>query len=202
MLNINAANCLAGIKDPLILDTGVVVNLNATGFSDRILRSIPVDVFVSESVVREIKRDISTRKSESNDLEQLIAKGLINILVLPVLAQSEYIALVSGSAVNSLGDGEAATIASAFATGAWAAIDEHKARKICSDHYKDLKLASTLDILTHPNVLSEFSETEYTSALLSALEIAHIQIQEQHMDWVVACIGADRIPRCPGLRTP
>jgi len=195
----NSVSCLTEIKNPLILDASVVVNLNATGFADRILGAIPVDAFVPEPVLSELQRGISMGHSDAIDLEQLIEKGLANTLALPALAQSDYIALVSGSAANSLGDGEAATIVSASVTGSWAAIDERKARKICSDKFREVKVASTLDILTHPNVLSDLSEKEFSFALFAALEVAHMQVQKQHMNWVVARIGADRVSKCLSL---
>lgn len=195
----SSVSCLTEINDPLLLDASVVVNLNATGFANRVLGAIPVSVLIPEPVVRELQRGTNMGYTDAVDLDELLSQGLATTLVVPELAQSEYITLVSGSTTCSLGDGEAATIASAFATGAWAAIDERKARRICSDRYKEVKVACTLDILTHPSILSELSEDEFSAALLAALEVAHMQVQKHHMDWVVARIGPDRISRCLSL---
>ena len=42
-----SVSCLEEIDDPLVLDASVVVNLNATGFADRVLDAVPVGVFLS-----------------------------------------------------------------------------------------------------------------------------------------------------------
>jgi len=195
----SSVSCLTEIVDPLVLDASVVVNLNATGYADRILGAFPTGVMIPHPVVKELKRGTLMGHSDATDLDQLLGKGLAKTMKLPVTAQPEYIALVSGTSASSLGDGEAATIASAFATGAWAAIDERKARRICAERYKEVKVASTVDILSHPEVVGGFSESEFSAALLAALEVANMQVHEHHMAWVVSRIDPDRIPNCNSL---
>lgn len=195
----NSVSCLNEIEDPLILDASVVVNLNATGFADRVLDAIPAGVFIPDPVVRELQRGTKMGHSDATDLNALLAQGLAKTLKVPVSAQAEYIALVSGSANRSLGDGEAATIASAFATGAWASIDERKARKICAERYASIKIASTVDILSHPKVVSSLTKTELSAAILAALEVAHMQVHRHQIDWVIDQIPVDRIQNCISL---
>lgn len=195
----SSVSCLTEIEDPLVLDASVVVNLNATGYADRILNVIPAGVIIPHPVVKELKRGTLLGHSDATDLNQLLEKGLAETMNVPVPAQSEYISLVSGTSTTSLGDGEAATIASAFATGAWAAIDERKARRICAERYKEVKIASTVDILSHPEVVAAFSEGELSAALLAALEVANMQVHEHHMDWVVSRIDPARIRNCNSL---
>lgn len=192
-------SCLGEINAPLVLDASVVVNLNATGFADRVLDAIPAGVFIPDPVVRELQRGTKMGYSDATDLDMLLAQGLINTLKVPVSVQSEYISLVSGSSTSSLGDGEAATIASAFAMRAWAGIDERKARRICRESYKDVRVASTIDILAHPEVVRSLSDDEFSSALLAALEVANMQVQKHHMDWVVAHIDPNRLSGCLSL---
>lgn len=198
-MNSTSVSCLAEIADPLVLDTSVVVNLNATGFADRILSAIPTKTFVPTPVLHELKRGIHMGYSDATDLRELLRQGLVETMNLPRHTESEYISLVSGSAASSLGDGEAATIVSARAHSAWAAIDERKARKICSEHYKELRIASTVDILAHPKVISAMTDFEFSTALLAALEVANMQVQKHHMDWVVAKIDPGRIGNCLSL---
>ena len=195
----SSVSCLTDIDDPLVLDASVVVNLNATGYADRVLDAIPAGVFIPDSVVKELQRGIKMGHSDATDLNELLSQGLADTLKVPTSAQSEYIALVSGSSSSSLGDGEAATIASAYVMRAWAGIDERKARRVCRDRYKSVKVASTLDILAHPDVLASFSEDEFSSALLAALEVANMQVQKEHMEWVLARIDRDRIAGCLSL---
>lgn len=194
-----SVSCLEEIDDPLVLDASVVVNLNATGFADRVLDAIPAGVFIPDPVIRELQRGTKMGHSDATDLDALLAQGLADTLKVPVSAQSEYISLVSGSSTSSLGDGEAATIASAFAMRAWAGIDERKARRICSDRYKEVKVASTVDILAHPQVVGALSEDEFSAALLAALEVANMQVHRHHLEWVVERIDPDRIAQCRSL---
>lgn len=192
-------SCLTEVDDPLLLDASVVVNLNATGFAGRILEAIPTGVIIPAPVVTELRRGTPLGHSDATDLEELLAEGLAETMKVPVPAQSEYVALVSGSSANSLGDGEAATIASAYATGGWAAIDERKARRICVERYGEVKLASTVDLLSHPEVVDAFTGHELSAALLAALEVANMQVHEQHMEWVVSRIDPYRISNCMSL---
>ena len=195
----NSVSCLEEIDNPLVLDASVVVNLNATGFADRVLDAVPVEVFIPDPVVRELQRGIKMGHSDATDLNELLTKGVVNTLKVPMTVQAEYITLVSGSATSSLGDGEAATIASALATGAWASIDERKARKICATRYPSIKVASTVDILSHPNVVSSLTKTELSAAILAALEVAHMQVQKHQIDWVINQLPYDRIEKCVSL---
>lgn len=195
----SSISCLQGCQDPLVLDASVVVNLNATGFADRILGAMPQTVFIPDPVVRELKRGALKGHSDATDLQALLEQGLAKTLKVPPRAQSEYVSLVSGAATGSLGDGEAATIASAYAMNGWAGIDERKARRICSERYRELRVASTVDVLAHPAVMDELTEKEHSFGLLAALEVAHMQVQPHHMDWVVSRIDPDRIEHCLSL---
>lgn len=195
----SSVSCLLEINDPLVLDASVVVNLNATGFADRILSAIPERIYIPEPVVRELKRGALKGHSDATDLDELLSRGIVDVLKIPVSAQSEYILLVSGAAAGSLGDGEAATIASAFATNAWAAIDERKARRICSERYQEVKVASTVDLLAHPDVMNSMTHEEHSAGILAALEVANMQVQNEHMEWVVSRIDPARIERCLSL---
>lgn len=192
-------SCLEEIDGPLILDASVIVNLNATGFADRVLAAVPAGVLVPYAVIKELKRGIKMGHSDATDLDELLAQGLIETVKVPLSTQSEYIALVSGSATSSLGDGEAATIATALAIGGWAGIDERKARSICRDRYNEVRVASTVDVLAHPHVVRAFSEDEFSAAILATLEVANMQIQKHHMNWIVAQIDPDRVQGCLSL---
>ena len=194
-----SVSCLTEIGDPLVLDASVVVNLNATGFADHILGAVPTAVFVPVPVVRELKRGMIMGHSDATDLKVLLEEGLVESLHVPTSAQSEYVSMVSGSSASSLGDGEAATIASAFSMSGWAGLDERKARRICRERYRTVRVASTVDILAHPNVTLALSEDELSAALLAALEVAHMQVQKEHMSWVLSKIDPQRIAGCISL---
>lgn len=199
MLPITSISCLTEVYDPIILDASVVVNLNATGYADRILKAIPMGVLIPVPVVKELNRGTALGYNDATDLYELLEQNCADLMKVPIDAQQEYIALVAGSSVSSLGDGEAATIACALASGAWAAIDERKARRICLDRYEDIKIASTVDILAHPKVIAELGVLELSKALLAALEIANMQVHEEHMDWVISQLDSCKLKNCLSL---
>lgn len=194
-----SVSCLTEIVDPLVLDASVIVNLNATGFADRILDAIPARVLIPGPVVKELKRGTLMGHNDATDLHILLEEGVAETMNFPPHAHTEFIALVSGSSATSLGDGEAATIVSAYATGAWAAIDERKARRICTERYRGIKVASTVDILAHPDVTTAMTEAELSGALLAALEVAHMHVQKEHMDWILQRIDPKRVGNCTSL---
>lgn len=194
-----SSSCLNEACATLILDTSVVVNLNATGYSERILSSLPINVHIPKPVILELERGILAGHSDATDLRVLLDKGIVRELPIPAAANGEFVALVSGASVTSLGDGEAATIACSYATGAWAAIDERKARRICSERYQTLNLVSTVDILSHAQVVAAFTPDEMSAVLFAALEVAHMHVQPHHMDWVVSHIDDDKLDLCVSL---
>src|SRR5688572_12188652 len=60
--------------------------------------------------------------------------------------------LVIGSAVSTLDDGEAATIARAVGGAATPIIDERKVNRICRESYPEMQVGCTVDLLCHERV--------------------------------------------------
>ena len=188
-----SVSCISKFETPLVLDASVFVNLSATGYADRILEAIPVEVLIPAPVVTELLNSIKLGYNDAIALRPLLEEGIVSPLDIPRKAQLDYLELVSGSTASSLGDGEAATIASANALNAWAAIDERKARRVCENRYQNLKVSSTVDLLTHHDVTAAFSDRELSVALIAALEIAHMHVPDEHLCWVAQHIGLDRV---------
>ena len=192
-------SCLSEESEALIIDASVVVNINATGYADRILSAYPGSIFVPKPVVAELERGARLGHQDAVDLHLLFENGIARSLPISKLAQSTFVSLVSGSSVSSLGDGEAATIACAFAAGAWAVIDERKARKICLERYKEVNLASTVDILGCNAVVEAFKPHELGAAIEAALEVGRMQVQAHHLEWVLRYVRPERLERCASL---
>jgi len=195
----NSISCLVENGQPIALDSSVIVNLNATGFADRIVGALTSDVVIVSHVLRELERGEKNGYSDAADLRVLVADGSVLNLPLPSDANRTFLELVTGSAASTLGDGEAATIAYANASGAWAAIDERKARKICAARFSKLRILSTVDILGHPSVMESLTAKELSDAVFNALEVAHMQVQSHHFCWIAMQVGAERLSRCISL---
>lgn len=192
-------SCLSDECDSLLLDASVIVNLNATGYADRILNALPQDILVPKPVVSELGEGAKAGHTDAIDLQNLLDTGAAKEFAIPESIQQKYVELVSGSTANSLGDGEAATIACAHGTRSWAAIDERKARRICAERYPHIIIVGTVDILSHDAVVSAFHGQDLSKAVLAALEVAHMQVQPHQMDWVVSQIPAEKLSRCVSL---
>ena len=107
--------------------------------------------------------------------------------------------LVSGSTQESLGDGEAATIAIARDTGTVAVIDEKQGWRIVNDRFESLQLATTVDILALPKVVTALGEKGLGEAVHSALVRARMQVREHQLDWVIGCVGTEAASECRSL---
>jgi len=185
--------------EALLLDASVIVNLNATGYADRILSALPAEILIPRPVLIELRNGAAAGHTDAVDLQELLNSGVVTEYNLPVTAHAEFVSLVSGTSTQSLGDGEAATIACAHRSIAWAAIDERKARRICSARYPEITVVSTVDILAHDAVVAEFTPTEFSDAIFAALEIAHMQVQADKMDWVIGQVVPEKLQNCVSL---
>jgi predicted nucleic acid-binding protein len=194
------SSCLSAEDRELILDSSVVINLLATGHPASILRALPLAIVVTENVKREIELGAITGRSERQQLSRLVDDGLVRIAQLEGETLETFFDLVSGSAVESLGDGESATLAFAYRHSRSAAIDEKKATRIAAARFSSLRLATTVDILAHPDVGAALGDDKLAGAVFSALTEARMQVREHQFGWVANLIGSERIAACASLR--
>jgi predicted nucleic acid-binding protein len=106
---------------------------------------------------------------------------------------------VSGNSSESLGDGEAATLAFAHGIGGSAAIDEKKATRLAADRFGSLKIVTTIDILAHDTVRAALGDARLADATLQALRLARMQVREHQFDWVARVIGMENVETCSSL---
>ena len=132
-------------------------------------------------------------------LKELASSGALEIVELDADALPYFEELVVGSAIETVDDGEAATIAYALAHSATALIDERKATRICREHFPGLHLACTIDVLIHDNVRQRLGETRLADAVFRALQDAKMGVFAPHLAWIVGLIGAERAALCPSV---
>ncbi|MDO9001886.1 MAG: hypothetical protein Q7V20_00385 [Aquabacterium sp.] len=194
------SSCLTEQSTTLVLDSSIIINLLATGHAEAILQELPGLTCVTETVVGEIKGGAENGHGESTKLLELIDRRKLNVVELDEEALERFIAIVSGSTSDSLGDGEAATLAFANRNGLVAAIDEKKARRMAGERFGSLTIATTVDILAYAPVVQMLGEERLSKTVLDALRLARMQVWEPHFDWVVEQIGLANVPLCPSLR--
>jgi predicted nucleic acid-binding protein len=183
----------------LIADASVVINLNATGCAEEILKALSHRVAVVDVVVDEINGGVRKGRQDASKLAALIAANVVEVVRLGPQGLLRFESLVVGSAGETLDDGEAATIAYAEEAGARALIDERKARRLACERHAAIPLGCTADLLASVEVKRALGAAAVAEAVHNALIGSHMRVLEMHMDWVVQLIGDERAVVCLSL---
>ena len=191
--------CFDRLSLPIIVDTSVAINLNATAYASKIIEAIPNSIMIVDIVQEELNNGTLKGNNDANLLSKLITAGLIEVVHLGKHGMFLFERLVSGNASQSLDDGEAATIASAIEANSIALIDERKATKICDIYFPELPLACTMDIFNHPNVKSSLGQKFLADAVFNALQRARMNVHSHYIDWVIELIGHKNAINCKSL---
>lgn len=192
--------CSTNLDATLVADTSVVINLNATGCAEAILRRLPQRLKIVDAVQTELSLGQQRDRDDYARLEQLVESGLIEVVTFQTDdAYSLFESLVVGPAAVTLDDGEAATIAYAVAHDATAIIDERKANRICNQRFPTLELASTVDLLSHPAVYETLGREALADAVFGALSRGRMRVFPEHRKWVMELIGNARAANCASL---
>jgi predicted nucleic acid-binding protein len=194
------SSCLTNEDCALALDASVVINLLATGHPTPILTALSVPIVVVDNVVREIERGAMNGRQEIDLLARMIDDRIVLVAELDGEALQIFLNLVSGTASESLGDGEAATLAFALRMGCTAAIDEKKATRLAVDRFESIRLVTTVDILAHDTVRTSIGDALLADATFQALRVARMQVREHQFDWIVRTIGEENIANCSSLK--
>ena len=184
----------------LVLDASVVINLLATGHSSEILRSLNAPIVITDNVVREIEGGAAAGHSHFDLLRIALNEQILRMEKLNGRILEDFFDLVSGNTAETLGDGEAATLALAHGYGFIAAIDEKKATRIAAERFGALRLATTVDILAHEAVRSSLGVNGLAEATFDAIRLSRMQVREYQFDWVARTIGPARVDACLSLR--
>lgn len=191
-----------GLTDPLpglVADASAVINLIASGVARPIVNSLPVRLRVVSAVALELAAGKVRGWNSSERLATLVDAGSVEIVELDDASQECFGSLVFGRAVDTLDDGEAATIAYARAAGTVALIDERKARRICASRFPEVMVHTTVDLLTSASVARTLGEAGVGNAIFNALSAGRMRVPAEHYERVVTVIGADRAALCTSL---
>jgi predicted nucleic acid-binding protein len=184
----------------IVADTSAVINLNASGHAAEVLRALPNGVVLTDTVLAELGTDKRTGRDDAKLVRSLIDADLAVVAALAELEKDHFAALVAGPAVETLDDGEAATVACALETNAVAIIDDRKAVALCARKYPSLIVASTIDLFTHDAVVTALGRGRLADAVYAALQNARMRVPSHHERWVVSLIGEARAKGCLSLR--
>ncbi len=187
-------SCLRDRTVPVIADTSVVINLNATQCAETILEALPNPFLVVSEVVLELESGLQAGRNDAAALDGWHASGRAQIVPLGDTGTRHFFSLVSGPAAQTLDDGEAATIAHALETEppAIPLIDERKASRICADRFAHLVTGSTVDLLAQDDVQADLGSAQLADAAFNALLAGRMRVLPHHLNWVVNLIGLER----------
>ena len=163
------------------------------------MSALPNPILVPEQVVWELEDQRSRQRENAKMLAKLVALDLIEVTCLGVAGHEIFAEVVSGAAVTTLDDGEAATIAAAIENSGLALIDERKALRVCASRFEELETGSTVDFLRHPRVHQTLSRMELADAVFNAAYRARMRVQDHHAKWVLELIGQERAESCSSL---
>ena len=192
--------CLSSLSDtltPLVLDTSVLINLHACGFGDQVLRAIPNNIFLPETVIVELDHETSHTNGDNGFIQRLIAEKVAQVAPMDDAATHLFETLICSPV--SLDDGEAATIAVAISRSFLPVVDERKGRARAQSMMKGQPPLWSLDLLVHPSVQSMLPNDGYTDAVYLALREGRMRIDEGRCDSVIQLIGIDRAKECTSL---
>lgn len=195
-------SCQSCLDDPsalIVIDASVVINLDASGFFSEVLAALPNTVAVVEEVKYELDNGRRNGHRDSHALAQVIAEGRVFVARLGEAGQNLFLDMVSGSAAETLDDGEAATIAYALEHGAVPIVDERKANKLCEHRYGSLRKGCTTDLFFHPATMKALGPARTAHAVFNALFHGRMRILDHHQDAVVQLIGPERAAQCTSL---
>ena len=183
---------------PVVADTSVVINLNATGCAEAILRALPNRCVVVEQVSLELQIGRRTGRPDADALAVLIQENLIEHAQLEEVGLVHFADLVTGPAAETLDDGEAATIACAIERGAVALVDERKANRICAERFPGVGIGCTVDVLAQRHVQAALG-SGLADAVFSALDRGRMRVPDHHGQWVLDLVGQERAAGCRSL---
>ena len=184
----------------IVADTSAIINLNATDRAEEIFRLFPSPPVVTESVRWELQAGEAQGHQDIAGLEALVRRGACRVVEVGDGAAIQS-SLVEGRATETLGDGEAATVAYASAYDRAAMIDDKKARRICNERFPAVPVVATAELLLHPVVKSALGTDGQADAIVAALQGARMSVPTERVAEVVALIGKDRAALCPSLPT-
>ena len=194
-------SCLRDRTVPVIADTSVVINLNASQCAETILDALPNPFLIVPEVVLELESGLQSGRNDAAALDGWRASRLVQVVPLGDTGTRHFFNLVSGPAAQTLDDGEAATIALALEMEPHAIplIDERKANRICADRFAHLATGSTVDLLAQDDVQATLGRVGLADAVFDALLGGRMRVLPHQLDWVVNLIGPERVKQCESL---
>lgn len=182
----------------LVADASVLINLNASGRAEEIIRALPARLVVAGNTVIELENGVLRGYDDGKQLRALIGAGIVSRVEIGAMAAPIYETLIDGSARLTLDDGEAATIACAIEQGGVALLDERKARSLCATSYASLPVRCTAEVLMHDAVAAALG-SNHVATLVRALKVGRMRVPLEYVEELSQLIGPAHASECASL---
>ncbi len=192
-------SCLDDASTLLVVDASAVINLNASRSAAEILHVLPYKIVIVDVIRQELETGRERGRRDADLTNSLVGTKDLEVVSLADSEWTHFEGLVTGTAAETLDDGEAATIACAIERSGVAVIDEDKATRICVLRHPSLLIASSLDLFGHPMVCEALGPERLAEAVFLALRDARMRMPPKHYEWVLDLIGVQRAALCPSL---
>jgi predicted nucleic acid-binding protein len=179
----------------LVLDASGVISLNATGCVTTIVRALSQRIVVTEAVQAELALGRSSGHRDADFLNDLVEGGLVEVAGLGEAGLAHFEALVAGPAIDTLDDGEAASIACAAERQGAVILDDAKAIRLCAREFPSIRIGCTVDLLSDPRLAETLSRSDLAEAVFQALHRGRMRVFPRHVDWVIGVPHASISPR-------
>ncbi|MBY5751474.1 hypothetical protein HFN64_14670 [Rhizobium leguminosarum] len=186
------------ISTHLVVDTSVIINLNATGRAGDVVRAFGVKLRASTIVRDELLADRFSGRNDAEMAAALVNESLLEFVELDDPGEDIFASLISGSAADTLDDGEAATLAVGAVSGHTVVIDERKAQRIAAERFAVMQVIATADILCSERVVTGLGAKQVGDLIFNSLAGARMFVPERHHAWVIDLLGA-RAAECQSL---
>ncbi|WP_245296721.1 hypothetical protein [Rhizobium bangladeshense] len=171
----------------------MIINLNATGRAGDIVRAFGVKLRASTVVRDELVADRFSARNDAEMAAALVSEDLLEFVELDDEGERIFGSLVSGSAAETLDDGEAATLAVGAVVGHTVVIDERKAQRIAAERFAGMQIIATADILCSERVVTSLGAERVGDLIFNSLMGARMFVPERHHSWVIDLLGARAI---------
>ncbi|MBX5196714.1 hypothetical protein HJB82_15535 [Rhizobium sp. NZLR10] len=173
----------------LVVDTSVIINLNATGRATDIVRAFGVKLQASAVVRDELVADRFSARNDAEMAAALVREELLEFVELDDEGERIFASLISGSAAQTLDDGEAATLAVGAVLGQTVVIDERKAQRIAAERFDGMQIIATADILCSERMVANLGAEQVGDLIFNSLTGARMFVPERHHGWVTDLLG-------------
>jgi predicted nucleic acid-binding protein len=184
----------------LVLDASALINLLGTGIAGELVKAANRRMLVEDYAFEELRRHPLPEQDIRSEIAALLVSGLLQRVSMEDAARTLFRELTDGDLTAGLDDGEAATIAYAMShAAAIPVIDEKKASAVFAQRWASRTTVDTVTLLGQADVISAFTDEQYSAAIHSALLYARMRVPKAARPWIRALLGNERAAQCPSL---